>query len=571
MKNWESKLTGKRINLQNEIHAHAEMQKDSFLKWIEAQRIINKDSIYWWMTQIAGRNNAYSNFFLNLCQLFAIKDYLNKNSQQNEILIVCEDIFLLKLLSQNFSSKFKLQFPFFLKFYWSRDILLLFAKGLINQFKLIYIFAIHYFYARLTRPKKITKPYGDVSLFHHCLDNTNSFKNETITCKYFTILPSWLKKHGIRVFGLPWLFNNRPSKNYYRNLRTTNCLIPEDWLNLRDYFYVIKSSIKSLRTLSYNISYPKAKINCLIFRERLSQLKEQSAIFWRYIPVIQKWSTELKSLTVYDHYENMMFEHPIRYIIKKLPIKSTSIGFFHSLVTKEFMPYHHLQSEWTSSIKPDYVACLGKIGENFLLRQGVPQKRLLSTAALRQPTSTNVTLNTKPSNQLLILLSINAEARVETLMKIYSNNNLIVNELKLKVKVKSHPMTKAEHILKEIKWNKLPYGWDWAKEDLNSELNDSYCCITMFTASVYDAVLKGNIVISLMSDFNLMDNYLDIFSNKYPLTHSVSTKELALKLKDIFLFKTQLYQDEFSQIRSELVAGINAINPKNLNAFVPKN
>ena len=74
MKYWESKLSGNRINLQYEIHAQAEIQKKPFLEWIEAQRIANKDSIYWWMTHIAGRNNLYSSFFGNLyfrsCSVF---------------------------------------------------------------------------------------------------------------------------------------------------------------------------------------------------------------------------------------------------------------------------------------------------------------------------------------------------------------------------------------------------------------------------------------------------------------------------------------------------------------------
>ena len=569
MKHWESKLSGNRINLQKEIHSQAVIQKTAFLKWIEAHRISNKDSIYWWMTQIAGRNNAYSNFYLNLCQFFAIKDFLQKNSQLNEILIVCEDVFLLKMLSQNFSLKFK--FYFLLKFYLFREVLYLFTKGLLNQFRLIYFFITNYFYARFTKPKKLTKPFGDVTLFHHCLDNTNAFENEVITCKYFTILPSWLKKKGIKVFGLPYLFKDSPSINFYKNLRKTNCLIPEDWLSLIDYFYIFKSSIKSFGTLTYEILFPGAKINQLIFREKLNQLSEANAIFWRYIPAIQKWSTEIKSLTAYDQYQNMIFEHPIRYIIKKLPFKSISIGFYHSLVTKEFMAYQHLHSEWSSSVKPDYVACLGKIGENLLLNQGVPPQKLLSTAALRQHTSENKTLKKKSTKQLLVLLSLSTEASIETLTKVYSHNSLIINELKLKVKVKIHPMMKVEHLLKEINWNKLPDDWEWTDKNLDSEINDSYCIISMFTASAYDAVLKGNIVISLMSDLNLMDNYLDLFSHKYPCVHSVSEKGLSSKLKDIFVLKTQQYQEEFSKIRKELIEGTNAINSQSLDAFIPKN
>ena len=68
MKDWENKLSGNRINLQFEIHEQARKQKIPFLKWIEEQRVANKDSIYWWMSQIAGRNNAYSNFYPYLCQ-----------------------------------------------------------------------------------------------------------------------------------------------------------------------------------------------------------------------------------------------------------------------------------------------------------------------------------------------------------------------------------------------------------------------------------------------------------------------------------------------------------------------
>ena len=94
MKNWEKKFSGMRINIQKEIHHQASLQKAPFLKWIEDQRKENNDSIFWWMTHIAGRNNAYSSFYLSLCQLFAIKSYLRKEKKLDEIVIVCENIFL---------------------------------------------------------------------------------------------------------------------------------------------------------------------------------------------------------------------------------------------------------------------------------------------------------------------------------------------------------------------------------------------------------------------------------------------------------------------------------------------
>ena len=110
-----------------------------------------------------------------------------------------------------------------------------------------------------------------------------------------------------------------------------------------------------------------------------------------------------------------------------------------------------------------------------------------------------------------------------------------------------------------------------ADKDLNTELKDSFCTISMFTASVYDAILSKNIAISLMSDLNLMDNYLDLFSNKYPLAQSVQEQAIASKLRDVFTEKTAEHQEEFLKIRRELIAGINVSNEKNLDAFIPKN
>ena len=93
----------------------------------------------------------------------------------------------------------------------------------------------------------------------------------------------------------------------------------------------------------------------------------------------------------------------------------------------------------------------------------------------------------------------------------------------------------------------------------------------MFTASIYDAVIKKNIAISIRSDLNLMDNYLDLFSEKYQLAKSVSEHDLGSKLKDIFVLKTEQYQDEFSKLRKEFINGTNKVSPQNLDAFIIQN
>jgi LPS O-antigen subunit length determinant protein (WzzB/FepE family) len=68
-----------------------------------------------------------------------------------------------------------------------------------------------------------------------------------------------------------------------------------------------------------------------------------------------------------------------------------------------------------------------------------------------------------------------------------------------------------------------------------------------------------------------MDNYLDLFSDEFSLANSVSGEELNKKIHDAFVLKTKKYQEEFSQMRSRLIEGINLTNQENLNAFIPKN
>ena len=128
---------------------------------------------------------------------------------------------------------------------------------------------------------------------------------------------------------------------------------------------------------------------------------------------------------------------------------------------------------------------------------------------------------------------------------------------------------KIKEVLQSLKWTELPIGWKWAENNLDEELNKSYCCIAMDTAAVFDAINKDNIVISIKSDLRIMENYLDVFSNKYPLTRSISQNEIVSKIRDIFQIKSEQYKNEFSKIKYELIKGTNITNVKNLKTFIP--
>ena len=53
------------------------------------------------MTDLAGKNNLNSDFFLFICHIYSALDAINqlKERGEKEILIICDDIYLLKTIA----------------------------------------------------------------------------------------------------------------------------------------------------------------------------------------------------------------------------------------------------------------------------------------------------------------------------------------------------------------------------------------------------------------------------------------------------------------------------------------
>ena len=58
-----------------------------------------------------------------------------------------------------------------------------------------------------------------------------------------------------------------------------------------------------------------------------------------------KWSQNLKELIIFDQYQNMTFEHMLRYACKQLSIKTKTLGYHHVLMSKDFLGYQNLKKK----------------------------------------------------------------------------------------------------------------------------------------------------------------------------------------------------------------------------------
>ena len=91
------KIIGKRIPLNHFYREEMVKLRPKILLWLSAQKAFNNDSLFWWMTHIAGKNNIGIKTFLDILQISTLKNQILTQSNLRELLIICEDIYIYKL------------------------------------------------------------------------------------------------------------------------------------------------------------------------------------------------------------------------------------------------------------------------------------------------------------------------------------------------------------------------------------------------------------------------------------------------------------------------------------------
>jgi hypothetical protein len=550
------------ISLKEEIDLFATEQKENFINWTEKQRNYFNDSTFWLINRLSSKDNRSSNLFVFICQFLALKHKLKKKEFNKDFIIIAENFFLIKFLQDNLQKNYNIETYQFLNFFIFFEKILKIIKGVINYISIIIFFIVHFFYAKITNKKKF-KPKGEVYLFHDLI-NSNEFTKNIVQERIYGDYPNWLLKNNKYVITLPWFYLNIKNKfKVYNILRNRNSFIPEDWINLFHYIETIIISVKSAFTINEKINYPEINIIELIKNEKLSGLENKSAIYLRYIPALKKWGTDLKSLTIFDNYQNQTFEIPLRISLNEMKsnlVKTKSIGYYHTLHSKKFLTFHTNLDEWNSKSKPNLVICANKLCEENLIKQGTPGNRIKTISDFQRKSFLEFNFEKKFNKNLLIVLSLFDAVNFELLSKINNINHYLNTQLNIKIKLRPHPYTNRDNILKKLNWKKLPSNWDWSSDDLKSVLKESYCVISMFSSIATDAILSNNILLTPESELNVGENFLDNLDNEFPILKSTSSNDLKKKISEIYLTDIDKFKNEFLLIRKKFLVNIRKNN-----------
>lgn len=530
------------ITLKNSLNKISTRERKPFLKWLENNRKLNNDSLKWWMTSLGSKNNAHSRLYDLLCQFSRVQIYLDKHKNKNiEIIIFCEDIFVKNFVTKNIDAKLLDKKKFIINFFII-DFFLLFIRFIFFFFKKVLITFKFFLYSKVTKNLRIkSAPEGKIILFHNCLASNFKVHNGLVTCNYFGKLPFFLKKK-YKVYSLPWtpfLFNNLSFYKRISNIK--NIFLPDDYLNFKDYLKLIIDSYINIYKLKFINSYKNKNIIDLIKREKIKESFELHFIFLRYVKAFKYWSNNLTKLIIFDHYENLQFEHPLRSISNKKK-NFLSIGYYHSLTSKEFLSYQHQKSEWRSNLKPYKIITHSEFAKKNLSQQGVPMSRMVVGPNLRSNDSKS--FKKKLSKTVLITLSLNFDSNLELLSALIKLNSLFEKN-KIKVLIRPHPMININDVINLI--NNLwffPDNWHFSKsKNIKEDLRKCMCVLTLTSSSVFDAIKFKIPVFNLQSELIACSNYLDILPRRNIFSKSYNFLELSKILFNLYQKKTYYNSD----------------------------
>ena len=568
----EKKITGPRIKVNNFLHKSFDEELKNYLEWTEKERNFFNDNLNWWMTEIAGRNNINSNFVSYICQIKSLKKIL-KEVSEDDFLIVSDDILLIKTIIENIKYK-TLEKSILIRLINLQNLFNHYFKFIRSIFVSIVDMIFSFFSAKITLKKKF-KPKGNIYLVHKFAAVNSLRSSKKSESRYVPYLKEYFLKEKIACYFLTWSPPFLSGKiKAFNNIRAENCFVPEDWLSFFDYIISIKNFLKVRKYFNTKSEYPDVDIRHLILREKRSYLEQMhfNIKFWYYFPALKKWSKYCDSLVCIDHYENMSFEHALIAAVKDLSIKTKTIGYHHTLSSREFTAWHSLKSEWSSKFKPDYVMSLGSVSTRMLTKQGIPNERIIEGPALRYNnllTNKKNINEDKKKNYILIPLPAIKDASIELITAAIRLSKEMTSNSFYHFVIKPHPNLDINKILNKYELNKIPKNISISDESIDKLFNSCLFTILMSTGAVYDAIMNGNIVLNLRRELQLADNYLDLFAKDFKFVDSYSLNSM----KNILIEfakddkKIQEYQIELEKLRKYLIKGMNIVSESTLSKF----
>ena len=543
-----------------------------YLEWSQSQIKNFKDEKFWLINELSGRNNLNTNLHLYLCQIISLKKLL-EDKNINEVLIVCENYFILNCIKKNFDIK-KKGLDFLNLFSRIEIFFKGFLKFIITFFKVFLKFIIIKIILKLFFHNKNDKFNKKNFLIHSAGINLKNKKN--IQLNYFPGLNNFIfdKVHYVLISKLSFINKILKLKEYKKN----NIIIIEEYISIYEFFSNIKNFIISTFAILKLKNFKNYDIKHLFEFEFFQALSSPSLNFqfWSYFNFIKKIDEEADELIIIDHYENMISERAMICACrqKNLNSKIKIIGYHHTLASNEFLPWHSTAQEWLSNYKPDFLISNGKISEKFLIDRGNSSQNIVNGPALRYEKLISKNLSNPKKNfdkkNIFVPLSQIRDQNIELLNKVFDLNNLLGNEY-FNFYIRPHPNLEIENLFLNKINSKKNNNIQISQLNMSELMDQCLICLSMSTGAVYDAIINGNIVINVESELNYCDNYLDFVADRFEFLKTRSLEEVVILLNKLKIDENSKKNlEEYKKVQKYFLEGMNRVDSNNIKFFQSK-
>lgn len=522
---WEKSLCAniQKIEIKDGFPAVIDRMRAPFLNYIrQVDNDLNPEVR--WLSPITEQNTYVSKLFVDCCRLEYIREILVGGAQERDFIIIADDYSFLRSARKICTEK-GMESTIIGLHPILRDIAGLVFIPLYHTASFLIRSLVHKYAAYTTRRynKTLDRDKHEAIILHTWVDETCFGKDGVFRDRYFGRLIEWIEDKGHRLYIVPLLHNvKRSVKDSYKWLRKEkhNFLIPYDYYKASDYLKACRIMAALLLTPCKGLIFLENNITDIVRREVLHNAGSSfvSSLYLSLPKRLHRRGYRFKAAI--DVFEGMTPEKAWLMGIKKAFPNAFTIGYQHTVFSKNLLCYFVHGRHLPGSVLPDGIICTGPLIKRFLAEQGLPEERLIIGCALRYEylSSNNIPLAAKGEREskkrlgILVALPLQPDGALEVISKL---SNTVTNRRDMSFFVKPHPMMKQSFVSEAIEKAKWSDNFEIVEGSMDKWLSNSAVLISSASATTLEAIIAGIPVVIVGSGCTLDLNPLDWFDMEY--------------------------------------------------------
>ena len=467
---WREAL-GPELPVGARVAAAAEELRRPFLEAIGALGV-KHDSLAWWVSRVSERNTMESPLFLWCCHLRVALEEMG-----DDLCVVADSWAVLDALGDAARA---------------RGLEVRFAGPRRGRSRSEAVRRIGRFLAAGVARRQASPPVPELprrfTLLRTWVSEGSLGVDGSFSDRYLPGLREWLESRGVEVVTLPVLFNlERPLRDAWGVMSASGVRFLPDarLLRPRDYAFAIATAARSARIDVGRVSLAGMDVTRLFDAARRLHAFDVGTLD---AALSARLPQRLQGVErVIDLYENMIPEKALIAGFRSDSPETRLVGFQHTPLYPLMLCHHVTAEEATVAPLPDRIVASGELPHDVMVREGMPEDRVLKGPALRYAhlRQTQPTADSGQPTLLFVPLSLDTSASAELLWK------LAAALPDVPVAIKPHPMAQMPGFREAVGADRLPPSFEWVGGSMDEWLARCGAVAAIASTTILETAAAG--------------------------------------------------------------------------------